>query len=88
MLITIIVAALVLFILVTLISGIRIVRPTHRALVERMGKYRRFAMPGLLIIIPYIDRMYRVDIREILVEAQPQTIITNDNLNARVDAQV
>jgi len=88
MIITIIVAALVLFILVTLISGIRIVRPTHRALVERMGKYRRFAMPGLLIIIPYIDRMYRVDIREILVEAQPQTIITNDNLNARVDAQV
>jgi len=88
MLITIIVAAFVLFILVTLISGIRIVRPTHRALVERMGKYRRFAMPGLLIIIPYIDRMYRVDIREILVEAQPQTIITNDNLNARVDAQV
>jgi len=88
MIITIIVAGLALFILVTLISGIRIVRPTHRALVERMGKYRRFAMPGLLIIIPYIDRMYRVDIREILVEAQPQTIITNDNLNARVDAQV
>jgi regulator of protease activity HflC (stomatin/prohibitin superfamily) len=88
MVITVIVIIVFLFVLVTVASGIRIVRPTHRGLVERLGKYRRFANPGLLVIIPYIDRMYQVDIREILVEAQPQTIITNDNLNARVDAQV
>jgi regulator of protease activity HflC (stomatin/prohibitin superfamily) len=61
--------------------GIRIVRPTHRGLVERLGKYVRYANPGF-------HRMYRVDVREMLVEAQPQMIITNDNLNARVDAQV
>ena len=76
------------FMVVTILMGIRVVRPTHRGLVERLGKYSRFANPGFHIIIPYIERMYRVDIREILVEAQPQTIITNDNLNARVDAQV
>jgi regulator of protease activity HflC (stomatin/prohibitin superfamily) len=80
--------AVILFVLVTVLMGIRIIRPTHRGLVERMGRYSRFAGPGLHIIIPYIERMYRVDVREILVEAQPQTIITNDNLNARVDAQV
>jgi regulator of protease activity HflC (stomatin/prohibitin superfamily) len=39
-------------------------------------------------VIPIIERMYQVDIREMLVEAQPQEIITNDNLNAKVDAQV
>jgi regulator of protease activity HflC (stomatin/prohibitin superfamily) len=83
------IAIVILFIIVTILSGIRIVRPTHRGLVERLGKYNRFAMPGIHLTIPYgIERMYQVDIREILVEAQPQTIITNDNLNARVDAQV
>jgi regulator of protease activity HflC (stomatin/prohibitin superfamily) len=39
-------------------------------------------------VFPVVERMFRVDIREMLVEAQPQMIITNDNLNARVDAQV
>jgi regulator of protease activity HflC (stomatin/prohibitin superfamily) len=71
-----------------LLSGIRIVRPTHRGLTERLGKYNRYADPGFHFIIPIVERMFRVDVREMLVEAQPQMIITNDNLNARVDAQV
>ena len=83
----IVVVAFILLILV-LVTGIRIIRPTHRGLVERLGKYHRYCDPGFHIIIPVIERMYQVDIREVLVEAQPQTIITNDNLNARVDAQV
>src|SRR4030042_4268389 len=69
-------------------SGIRIVRPTHRGLVERLGKYRKFCNPGFHWIIPIIDRMIQVNITEQMVDAQPQEIITNDNLNARVDAQV
>jgi len=82
----IVIAAVVLVVL--FFSGIRIVRPTHRGLVERLGKYRRFAKRGFNWIIPVIDRMYQVNITEIMVDAQPQEIITNDNLNARVDAQV
>jgi regulator of protease activity HflC (stomatin/prohibitin superfamily) len=69
-------------------AGIRIVRPTHRGLTERLGKYKRFANPGFHWIIPVIDRMIQVNITEQMVDAQPQEIITNDNLNARVDAQV
>lgn len=84
--IVVIVALVVVTVL--LLTGIRIVRPTHRGLVERLGKYNRFAGPGFHIIIPLVEQMYKVDIREALVDAQPQTIITNDNLNARVDAQV
>jgi regulator of protease activity HflC (stomatin/prohibitin superfamily) len=69
--------------------GIRIVRPTHRGLVERLGKYRRFAKAGFNWIIPFgIDRMFQINITEVMVDAEPQEIITNDNLNARVDAQV
>jgi regulator of protease activity HflC (stomatin/prohibitin superfamily) len=70
------------------LSGIRIVRPTHRGLIERLGKYKRFGRPGFHWIIPGIEKMYRVNITEVMVDAQPQEIITNDNLNARVDAQV
>jgi len=75
-------------IIVLFFAGIRIVRPTHRGLVERLGKYQRFANPGFHWIIPVIENMYQVNITEQMVDAEPQEIITNDNLNARVDAQV
>ena len=84
----IVIGAVIVIIAALILMGIRIVRPTHRGLVERLGKYNRFCGPGFHVIIPGIERMFQVDIREVLVEAQPQTIITNDNLNARVDAQV
>ncbi len=68
--------------------GIRIVRPTHRGLIERLGKYHRFAQPGFHWVIPVIERMFLVNVTEQMVNAEPQEIITNDNLNAKVDAQV
>lgn len=77
-----------IFVVLIFLAGIRIVRPTRRGLVERLGKYRRFANAGFNWIIPVIDRMIVVNITEQMVDAQPQEIITNDNLNARVDAQV
>lgn len=74
--------------LIVFISGIRIVRPTHRGLIETLGKYSRFAEPGFNWVIPGIQKLYKVNITEQMVNAEPQTIITNDNLNATVDAQV
>ncbi|MCU0378617.1 MAG: SPFH/Band 7/PHB domain protein [Bacteroidales bacterium] len=76
------------FVVLIFFWGIRIVRPTHRALIERLGKYYNFANPGFHWIIPVIDKMYRVNVTEQMVDAEPQEIITNDNLNASVDAQV
>lgn len=70
------------------LSGIRIIRPTHRGLIERLGKYKKFANPGFHWVIPVIDKMYSVNITEQMIDAEPQEIITNDNLNASVDAQV
>jgi len=68
--------------------GIRIIRPTHRGLVERLGRYQRFARPGFQWIIPVIETLHKVNITEQMMDAAPQEIITFDNLNARVDAQV
>lgn len=79
---------LIIALILLFFSGIRIVRPTNRALVERLGKYHRFATPGFNWIIPVIDKMYKINITEKMINAEPQEIITNDNLNARVDAQV
>ncbi|MDD3034075.1 MAG: SPFH/Band 7/PHB domain protein [Bacteroidales bacterium] len=81
----IVIAIIVLFLFA---AGIRIVRPTHRALIERLGKYYKFANPGFHWIIPVIDKLYKVNVTERMVDAEPQEIITNDNLNAKVDAQV
>jgi len=78
-----IIAAVVLFFM-----GTRIVRPTHRGLIERLGKYHHFANPGFHWIIPGIDRMYQINTTEQMINAESQEIITYDNLNARVDAQV
>jgi len=69
-------------------AGIKIVRPTQRGLIERLGKYKKLASPGFHWIIPVIDRIYMVNVTEQMVDAEPQEIITNDNLNASVDAQV
>lgn len=79
---------LIIFLVILFFAGIRIIRPTHRGLIERLGKYVRFAKPGFHWIIPVIEKMYQVNITEQMVNAEPQEIITNDNLNARVDAQV
>src|SRR5688572_5779704 len=83
--ILLIIGAVLLFIF---FLGIKIVRPTHRGLIERLGKYIKFAKPGFHWIIPLIDKIYIVNTTEQMVDAQPQEIITNDNLNASVDAQV
>ncbi|MFT7538923.1 MAG: regulator of protease activity HflC (stomatin/prohibitin superfamily), partial [Lysobacterales bacterium] len=80
---TIIIAVIAIF-----VAGIRIIRPTHRGLIERFGKYNRFATPGFNWIIPLIDVLHKVNVTEMMVDAEPQEIITDDNLNARVDAQV
>jgi regulator of protease activity HflC (stomatin/prohibitin superfamily) len=77
-----------IFLIFVFFAGIRIVRPTHRGLIERLGKYKRFAHAGFNWLIPGIDRIFQINVTEVMVDAQPQEIITNDNLNARVDAQV
>ena len=79
---------LIIPVVIIFLIGIRIVRPTQRGLIERLGKYHNYANPGFHWIIPIIDRLFLVNVTEQMVDADPQEIITNDNLNASVDAQV
>lgn len=80
---------IVIFIIaVILLKGIRIIRPTTRAAVETLGKYTRFQKSGITYIVPIIQKMYSVNITEQLVDVTRQEVITKDNLNCTVDAQV
>lgn len=81
------VAAFLLF--AVLPTSLRTVRPTDRGLIERFGKYVRFGKPGLVWILPFgIERLIKINITEMMVDAGGQEIITRDSLNAQVDAQV
>ena len=82
----IVIGVIVLFILLP--SSIRTLRPTSRGLIERFGKYNRFANPGIIFLIPFVERLVRINITENMVDAGLQEIITSDSLNAQVDAQV
>lgn len=69
-------------------TGIRIVRPTHKLLVETLGKYSRTATQGFSFIIPIIQSTRLVNITEQMVDIPEQTVQTSDKLNTKVDAVV
>ena len=73
---------------IILLSGIKIVRPTHRGIVETLGKYSRLQNSGLTFIIPFVQKLYTVIITESLIDVDKQVVITKDNLNCNVDAQI
>jgi regulator of protease activity HflC (stomatin/prohibitin superfamily) len=86
MVVVLVIIAFVVFIIVA--SGIKIVRPWERGLIERLGKYQRTASSGLTIIVPILKRMIIVDMREQVVEVAPQAVITKDNVVVEVDAVI
>jgi regulator of protease activity HflC (stomatin/prohibitin superfamily) len=86
----IIILAIVALILLLIIAsnGIKIVRPWQKGLIERLGKYQRTVDSGLTIIIPFWEKMIKVDMREQVVDVPPQAVITKDNVAVNVDAVV
>lgn len=78
--------AIVVFIIAA--TGIKIVRPWEKGLVERLGKYQRTADSGLTVIIPFLERIKKVDMREQVHDVPPQAVITKDNVVVEVDAVV
>ena len=84
----IILIAVIILAAVYVALGLKIVRQHESGIIERFGKYRETVTPGLHVIIPAIDAMRRVDMREIVVDVPPQEVITKDNVVVTVDAVV
>ncbi|HEY9191320.1 MAG TPA: SPFH domain-containing protein [Methyloversatilis sp.] len=81
------VVALIVFVLVTLSKGLRLVPQGEEWIVERLGKYFRTLHPGMSIIIPYIDRVpYKLVTKDIILDVQEQEVITRDNAVIRTNA--
>ena len=73
---------------VVLFRIFRIIRPFETGLVERLGKFNRQASPGLNIVLPGLERIIIVDMREQVIDVPPQEVITKDNVTITVDAVI
>jgi regulator of protease activity HflC (stomatin/prohibitin superfamily) len=76
----------VVFVLIVLASSIRILREYERGVIFRLGRLIAQKGPGLILLIPIIDRMVRVDLRTVTLTVPPQEVITKDNVTVRVNA--
>jgi len=81
-----VVIAIVVFIVAA--TGLKIIKPYEKGLIERLGKYQRTVDSGLNVIIPFLERIVKVDMREQVVDIPPQAVITSDNVVVEVDAVV
>jgi regulator of protease activity HflC (stomatin/prohibitin superfamily) len=77
---------LAVFLFIIALTGLRIVNPHEKGVIERLGRYHHTAQPGLNFLMPILDSMRKVDMREQVVDVQPQEVITKDNVVVTVDA--
>ncbi len=75
-------------ILYAVVSSLRIVRPTEKGLVERLGRYHRFVQGGITFLVPFVDKIIKVNITERMTPVQRQDVITKDKVFMGVDAVV
>jgi regulator of protease activity HflC (stomatin/prohibitin superfamily) len=81
-----IVVLLIIFVALALASGVRILREYERGVIFRLGRLIAQKGPGLIFLIPIVDRMVRIDLRTVTLTVPPQEVITKDNVTVRVTA--
>src|SRR5665647_156388 len=83
----IIVAVVVLILLIIIIrASVRILREYERGVIFRFGRLRGARGPGIFLIIPFVDKMIKVDLRTVTLDVPPQDVITRDNVPVKVNA--
>lgn len=87
--IIIVIAIVVVLFILTLAKSITVIHQAEKGIIERFGRYKETLEPGLRFIIPFIDSLVsRIDMRETVLDVEPQPVITNDNVTVTVDAVV
>lgn len=84
----IVIIIILLVLLVLAFKGIKILRPFEKGVVERLGKYQRTVTSGLVVIMPFLESIQKVDMREQVVDVPPQEVITKDNTVVIVDCVI
>ena len=80
------VATAIVIIAIIVISGIKILREYQRAVIFRLGRMVPARGPGIIYVIPFVEKMLRVDLRTVTMEVSPQDVITRDNVSVKVSA--
>ena len=84
----VLVGVIVFALIIILPSAIKIVSEWERGVILRLGRLVGAKGPGFFVIIPFVDRMIKVDLRTLPMDVPPQDVITKDNVTVRVDAVV
>ncbi|MCO5222024.1 MAG: SPFH domain-containing protein [Thermomicrobiales bacterium] len=80
------VAVIILFVLIVLLASVKIVREYERGVVFRLGRLVGPRGPGLILLLPFVERMTKVDLRTVTMDVPSQEVITRDNVTVRVNA--
>jgi regulator of protease activity HflC (stomatin/prohibitin superfamily) len=83
-----VVAVIVVIVLVILLSSIKILREYDRGVVFLFGRFQAVKGPGLIILIPVMQQMVRIDLRTIVMDVPPQDVISRDNVPVKVNAVI
>ena len=82
----ILIIVLLIAVVIFIVRGVRIVQQSEKGVIETLGKYTRTVDSGLTILVPIIQNIKKVDMREQVMDVPPQEVITKDNVLVRVDA--
>jgi regulator of protease activity HflC (stomatin/prohibitin superfamily) len=85
----VLIVILAIVVLVSLKKSVTIIRQAEKGIVERFGRYKETLDPGLRFLVPFVDSLRaRIDMRETVLDIEPQAVITKDNVGITVDAVV
>jgi len=81
-------APFLLIFLIVIVSSIKVLREYERAVVFRLGRLIGIKGPGLILLIPFVDRMVRVSLRTVTMDVPAQDVITRDNVSVKINAVI
>jgi regulator of protease activity HflC (stomatin/prohibitin superfamily) len=82
------IASIIIVVILILASAIRILREYERGVIFRLGRLVGAKGPGLIILIPFIDKMVKTSLRTVVMDVPPQDVITKDNVSVQVNAVI
>ncbi len=85
----VLIVVLVLLVVIMLVKSVVVIRQAQKGIVERFGRFKEVLDPGLRFLLPFVDSIRaRVDMRETVIDIEPQPVITKDNVTVNVDAVI
>jgi regulator of protease activity HflC (stomatin/prohibitin superfamily) len=79
---------LIVLLAIVLLSAIKVLREYERGVVFQLGRFWKVKGPGLILLIPFVQQMVRVDLRTVVMDVPPQDVISRDNVSVQVNAVV